>query len=225
MAMFNLVSILENNVRERPDKAAVVFGQFRLSYAQINMMANQLANGLRSIGIGRGDKVAFSCPNLPYFPIVWFGVLKTGATLVPMSVLLTRREIAYHLTDSESRAYICFEGTAELPMGEAGRAAFAEVESCEHFYVIPTQPGGSSPYEGVKTLMELMGAQSPECETDQCSPDDTALIIYTSGTTGQPKGAELTHSNLLTNCMVSTQLFETRENDVSMAVLPLFHSF
>ncbi len=223
--MYNLAEIVEDNVRERPNKTAVVFGDFRLTYQMVDMMASQVANGLKALGIGRGDRVAFSCPNVPYFPIVWMGILKSGAAMVPLSVLSTPREIAYFLKDSEATAYICFEGTAELPMGKAGQAGFDQAGSCKHFYVIPTVPGGESPFPGVKTLGELMGAQSPVCIAESMSPDDTAIIIYTSGTTGQPKGAELTHSNLLMNCTVASRLFDYKENDVSLAVLPLFHSF
>ena len=69
-----------------------------------------------TFGLSKGDKVALSCPNLPYFPIVYYGILKTGAVVVPLNVLLKGREIAYHLGDSEAKAYFCFEGTAELPM-------------------------------------------------------------------------------------------------------------
>lgn len=223
--MYNLVNVLEDSVRERPDKVAIVFDQVRLTYQQIDAMACQVANGLRDIGIKEGDKVALSCPNLPYFPVIWMGILKAGAVMVPLSVLLRPREIAYHLSDSESVAYFCFEGTPELPMAQAGWGGFQEVDSCKHFFTIPTVPGGASPIEGATTFHELIADKAPTFPTVQCRPDDTALIIYTSGTTGRPKGAELSHSNLQMNCMIATGLFESREDDVSIAVLPLFHSF
>ena len=70
-----------------------------------------------SRGIQPGDKVALSCPNLPYFTIIYFGILKAGATVVPLNVLLKGREVAYHLADSDAKAYFCFEGTPELPIG------------------------------------------------------------------------------------------------------------
>ena len=73
-----------------------------------------------SRGIQPGDKVALSCPNLPYFPIVYYGILKAGAVVVPLNVLLKGREIAYHLGDSEAKAYFCFQGTPDLPMGDRG---------------------------------------------------------------------------------------------------------
>ena len=223
--MYNLASVLENNVREQPDKVAIVFDPIRLTYQQLDAMACQVANALVAQGIGKGDKVALSCPNLPYFPMIWMGILKAGAVMVPLSVLLRPREIAYHLSDSDSVAYFCFDGTPELPMAQSGWEGFNEVEACKLFFTLSAVPGGASPIEGVKTFHELIGEMPTTFETVQCSPDDSAVIIYTSGTTGRPKGAELSHSNLLMNCMVASGLFESKPDDVSIAVLPLFHSF
>jgi long-chain acyl-CoA synthetase len=146
--MYNLVSILDGSVRDTPDKEAVVFGDIRLSYRQLDMLASQVANGLKAKGIRKGDKVAFTCPNLPYFPIVWMGILKAGAVMVPLSVLLRPREIQYHLSDSESVLYIAFEGTPELPMGKSGYEGFKQTETCKDFYIIPTVPGADSPIPG-----------------------------------------------------------------------------
>ena len=120
--MLNLATLLEQSTRRRPDADAVVFQQHRLTYAQVNAAANQVANYVQSLGIGQGDKVALSCPNLPFFPMVYFGILKAGATVVPLNVLFKRGEVEYHLGDSDAKAYFCFEGTDELPMAEEGQA-------------------------------------------------------------------------------------------------------
>ncbi len=223
--MLNLASFLQESAKEYADREAIVFGQFRLTYAQVNMMANQVANGLRSIGINQGDKVALCCPNLPYFPIVAYGILKAGAALVPLNVLLKQREMAYHIKDSDAKALICFEGTDELPLAAAGHGAFQEVDSCEHLYIIPTMPGGTSPIDGVHTLAGLMDGQSPEGDYAPTRPDDTCLVLYTSGTTGLPKGAELSHANIVMNAMTMRDLAQGSPDDVTLCVLPLFHSF
>lgn len=131
--MLNLAISLEESARRQPGKNAVVFGETRLSYAQLNGAANQVANGLTELGIGPGDKVALSCPNLPYFPIVYYGILKTGATVVPLNVLFKRREVAYHLIDSQAKAYFCFQGTPQLPMGQEGYAGFNEAPHATTF--------------------------------------------------------------------------------------------
>lgn len=223
--MYNLVSVLEESVKEHPDKEAVVFDSIRLDYKTINAMANQVANMLVAKGVRKGDKVALTCPNLPYFPAVWMGILKAGAVMVPLSVLLRPREIAYHLEDSDTLLYICFEGTPEMPMGTSGWEGFQQVDACKHFITIPAIPGAPSFIEGQGSLMELMNEQPPTFDTVMCRPDDSCLIIYTSGTTGRPKGAELTHSNMLMNCSVSSRLFESEPDDRALIVLPMFHSF
>ena len=130
--MLNLSAVLEQHTRRRPEAEAVVYGDKRLTYAQLNAWANQIADALAASGIRRGDHVALLCPNLPYFPAVYFGILKTGATVVPLNVLLKPREIAYHLRDSDAKAMFCFQGTPELPMAEAAKAAIAVVPACKH---------------------------------------------------------------------------------------------
>jgi long-chain acyl-CoA synthetase len=223
--MLNLSVILENSARSYPSKTAFVFGETSLNYAQINGAANQVANGLVEKGIKPGDKVALSCLNLPYFPIIYFGIIKAGAVVVPLSVLLKTDEIIYHLTDSDAKAYFCFTGSDELPMGKMGHAAFETVPACEHFFMIMPKPEMPCSIEGTNTLGSLMAGKSPLFETYQSSAEDTCVIIYTSGTTGKPKGAELSHNNLFVNAVLSVDLLDTKPEDVQLLVLPLFHIF
>jgi long-chain acyl-CoA synthetase len=205
----------------------VVLGGTRLSYAQVDAASSQVANLLVSRGIQPGDKVALSCPNLPYFPIVYYGILKAGATVVPLNVLLKGREVAYHLDDSDAKAYFCFQGTPELPIGAEGHAGFEQTDSCEHFFVITADPAADSPIEGTETLGQALQGQAPVFESREVGADDTAVILYTSGTTGQPKGAELMHRNMISNALASDALFgaDTDNPDTLLCVLPLFHSF
>ncbi|GAA4389920.1 long-chain fatty acid--CoA ligase [Actinomadura verrucosospora] len=224
--MLNLSVLLEDAARETPDRDAVVFADLRLSYSFLDQVANQVANLLRERGVGPGDKVALSSPNLPYFPMVYFGALKAGAVVVPLNVLLKPREIAYHLGDSGAKAFFCFEGTPELPLGEMGRAGFEQAEGCEHLFLLPADPSAAeSPVEGAEVFWAALAGKPGTFETARTGPDDTAVIIYTSGTTGQPKGAELTHSNLLMNAMVDDTLFYRTLHDTSLVTLPLFHIF
>ncbi len=223
--MLNLAIFLEETAWKFPHKTAIVFGDTRLTFAQLNSAANQIANGLKAAGIGKGDKVALTCPNIPYFPMVYYGILKTGATVVPLNVLFKEREVAYHLTDSDAKAYFCFQGTAELPMAQTGWAGFQTVDACEHFWVITADPAAPSPIAGFPTLGMLMKDQSPEFDTVPTSPLGTAVILYTSGTTGKPKGAELSHSNMIMNALVVRDLFQLQHEDIQLITLPLFHSF
>lgn len=223
--MLNLATLLEDSAHRYPTKDAFIFMDTHLNFAQINGAANQIANGLKAIGIKKGDKVALNCLNLPYFPMIYFGILKAGATIVPLSVLLKRDEVEYHLNDSDAKACFAFVGTPDLPMAQENYAGFQKADKCEHFFVITPKPTDPSPIEGVKTLGMLMAGQSPVCETVATGADDTAVIIYTSGTTGKPKGAELTHSNLMLNAIMAKDIITIGNDDKILTVLPLFHIF
>ncbi len=223
--MLNLAVLLDDSAREVPERTAVVCEGIRLSYAQLYAAANQVANGLVQAGIQKGDKVALSCQDTPSFVIAYYGILKAGGAVVPLNVLLKPREIAYHLADGDAKAYICQEGPPELPIGQMGYTAYQEVESCQHFFLIPNDPGAPSPIAGAATLNDLMQGQPTTFETVLTEPNDTAVILYTSGTTGKPKGAELTHLNMLLNARLSDSMYPKAEHDVHLITLPLFHSF
>jgi len=223
--MLNLAILLEDSAREEPQRDAIVFNETRLSYAALNAAANQVANLLARRGIGKGDKVVLSCLNVPYFPIVYYGILKAGAVVVPINVLNKPREVAYYLRDSEARAYFCFEGTPQLPMAENGYAGFQQAGSCEHFFLMTADPAAPSPIAGATTLGAALHGMPPIFEMALTDPDDTAVLLYTSGTTGQPKGAELTHANMLLNARLADTLYPRVEHDVHLISLPLFHSF
>jgi len=223
--MLNLAVVLEDTARQYPDREAVVQGQTRLTYSQLDAAASQVAHGLVARGIRPGDRIALSCPNLPYVPIVYYGALKAGAVVVPLNILLTEREITYHLADSGARAYFCFEGTDALPVGEAGDAAYQSTASCEHFVLLTADPAATAPSVRGETLAEFTHRQPASFPSTPTAETDTAVILYTSGTTGQAKGAELTHSNMVQNALLGARLFGTHPHDVHLVALPLFHSF
>ena len=225
--MLNLAMLLESSARANPGRPAVIFNDTKLNYAQLNGAANQLANGLRKLGVQRGDKVALSCPNLPYFPIAYYAILKLGAAVVPFNVLFKGREVAYHLNDSDAVALIAFQGTPDLPMAQMAFDGFQQAPNCKHLIVATVDPAAAPPVEGegVTTLGRVMAGQAPVFDTVQTMPDETAVILYTSGTTGSPKGAELTHANMTMNAVATRDLVNFNRNDVALAVLPLFHSF
>lgn len=231
--IINVANIIEQHARLTPNKPAIVAGDVRLSFGELNRAACRVANGLKNLGIGRGDNVALACPNLQFFPIILFGILKAGACAVPLNVLFKPREYEYHLRDSEARAVFAFEGAPQLPIGESVKAAFESVETCENFVVMTVSPAEKSPLENARTFAEFIENQPDEFETVPTMPDDSAVILYTSGTTGQPKGAELTHLNLFLNAIFTREITlaayskeqicgaaETNQ----LVTLPLFHS-
>ena len=228
MATFNLASVLEHTARLTPERQAITFNQSHLTYGQLDSQAARVAAGLAALGIATGDRVALSCPNLPFFPLAYFGILKAGAVVVPLNVLLKPREIAYHLRDSDARALIAFEGTAELPIGSMARAACDDT-GCPHLVIITANPAAATTISPALTLGQIMHSHSGQFETCPCRPDDTAVILYTSGTTGQAKGAELTHENIVSNALASHEMFRPAmiggvEQDTGLITLPLFHS-
>ncbi|MFE3254321.1 long-chain fatty acid--CoA ligase [Nocardia sp. NPDC059091] len=223
--MLNLSVLLEDTVRRAPDRDALVAGEQRLTYAQVDAAANQVAHLLVEHGIEPGDKVALSCPNLVWFPIIYYGIVKAGAVVVPLNILLKDREIAYHLDDSDAKAYFCFEGTPDLPIGDYGRAGFHQAPSCRHLFVIDS-PGPRSG-DPIGVFGTAVQAQPTEFATRIREAGDTAVVLYTSGTTGKPKGAELTHANMLFNALTANRQLDSHpaQPDRHLVVLPLFHSF
>lgn len=212
MTECQLAGLLENSAEIYPERTAVVFDDLRLTYAQVDGAANQVANLLVERDVKPGDKVALSCLNLPFFPIIYFGILKAGATVVPLNVLLKTREVAYHLADSGAVIYFAFEGTADLPIGNTAREAVYGTDVS-----LVVFGDGPAPWS------QLSGA----FETVERTDDDTAVILYTSGTTGQPKGAELRHRNMLHTALAGKDMYDADADnpDTYLCVLPLFHAF
>jgi long-chain acyl-CoA synthetase len=224
----NLASVLEHAARMFPDRVAITFARQSLTYGELNAAASRVAAALHGLGIAPGDHVALTSPNLPLFPIAYYGILKAGAVVVPLNVLFKPREIAYHLKDSNARAVIVFDGTPDLPLAQMARAACAEA-GCEHVIQMPAMPTPEQMPDatGVSALMRAPGAVSFTMRRRR--PDDTAVILYTSGTTGHPKGAELTHENMLLNAIATRDMYLPAmrggfEQDVALVTLPLFHS-
>lgn len=223
----NVSRLLTDSASLYPERTAIVFGDDRVTYGALDAAANRVANLLVSRGIQPGDKVALSCPNVPHFTSVYFGILKAGAVVVPLNVLLKAREIAYHLTDSDAKAYFAFEGTAELPIGQTAWEGFQAAEGCGEFFLIES---GGAPWAGdgaPESYTVAVAEQPVTFGTIERDKDDTAVVLYTSGTTGRPKGAELRHRNVYDNALIGVDLFaaDPERPDTYLCALPLFHAF
>jgi len=223
--MFNLSSCLEDSARRYANKQAVICEYKSLTFSELNSISNQVANGLQNAGIMAKDKVALSCPNSYYFPAIYYGILKAGGVVVPLSVLLKRDEIRYHLKDADVSFYFCHEGWDILPIGVEGYAAFKEVSCCKEMVVMANELDERVPLPLAKSFKNFVDTESKSYDFVPVGAEDTAVIIYTSGTTGKPKGAELTHSNLAWNADLCRHLFQLKKDDITMTVLPMFHIF
>ena len=219
----NLATLLRENAKALPGKAAVIINDIALDYATVDAMARRFAGGLAKLGVKRGQHVALMLPNVPQFTIAYFGSHYAGNPVVPLNVLLTADEVEYHLSDSDAVALVVWEGFLEQ-----ARAGFLRSESCKHLVVVKADRTDMTAAEGEHNLTALIGTAEPVHEVAPTNPEDTAVILYTSGTTGRPKGAELTHFNLFYNAQYMAQVpglpFPIGEA-VVLCVLPLFHSF
>jgi long-chain acyl-CoA synthetase len=213
----NLAVIAYEGAKRLPDKPALVEGERVLRYGELFEVAGRLAAALKAAGVRRGEHVALMFPNVPEFSVAYFGIQLAGCTAVPLNVMLTGEEIAYHLSDSDAAALLVWH---ELyPPAATG---FADSATCRELLVLGGEPGDARG----SGLAGPMAQHAPVRELPDTRADDTAVILYTSGTTGRPKGAELTHFNLLYNAdHAATRLHGLHQDSVALAVLPLFHSF
>jgi len=203
----NLFGLLAQSIESHPQRVAIRAGDRSLTYSQLDTLSAQAAELLRDAGVRPGDRVGVMLPNVPAFAIAYYGALRAGAVIVPMNTLLKAREIRFYLSDPEVRVLFAWHGTrGEVEAGAAGLDTT----------VVQVAPGD---------FEERLAGIDPNPEIARRGTDDTAVILYTSGTTGKPKGAELTHANLVRNARTSLELFGLGVDDVVIGALPLFHSF
>jgi long-chain acyl-CoA synthetase len=204
----SLAGILIETARRHGDRTAFKLDDVELSYSMLDGASGHVAGMLRSKGLEPGDRVGLMLPNVPYFPVIYYGILRAGGVVVPMNVLLKGREVRFYLGDSGARLLFAWHGFADAAQSGAGEAG----AEC-----ILVEPGA---------FEQAVGSAEPVTELAGRAAGDTAVILYTSGTTGTPKGAELTHANLHRNCSVtSSTLAGFTHEDVLLGALPLFHSF
>jgi long-chain acyl-CoA synthetase len=203
----NLAQTILDAGQEDPDHIAVKLDDAEMSYKLLNGATAHMVGLLHEHGVKPGDRVGIMLPNVPYFPVCYYGILRAGAIVVPMNVLLKKREVGYYLKDPEAELLIAWGDFAEA--AETG----AEEAGAECLLVKPGE------FENV------VGAAEPVTEVADTGDGDTAVILYTSGTTGQPKGAELSNANLARNAEASSGLFGLGSDAVVLGALPLFHTF
>jgi long-chain acyl-CoA synthetase len=212
-----LLDMLAATAGRFPDRPAVVFRDRRLSYRALQERARKAGGILGALGVRQGDRVALMLPNAPEFGVGYFGILSAGATVVPLNPLLKAEEVRYVLEDSGATALVCIEMT--YPLLQAARQGLepripALVLDAAASRVMAGDVAGEAPQD------PLPAVTSPVLDSE-----DVAACLYTSGTTGRPKGAMLTHRNLLSNVESFCEILHITEEDVFFCVLPMFHAF
>ncbi len=221
----NVATLIESSAQYYPDRTAVICGTIRLTYVELDRRVSQLAHGLVSLGVKPGDKVALTCPSRSEFAISYFAILKTGAVAVPLNHLLKQDEIAQQLRDSEAKAYLCYEGTPDSPLGRHGFEAFRDTPGCKEFWAIPDDPRGLAVLPDCRSWHDLYRGQPEVFESLDLSNDASCSITFTSGTTGTPKGAEHSHASEYLSAVLVRHEHGILHEDVGLSAVPLFGAF
>lgn len=213
----NLGQLLTDSATRTPDKTAIIFRDQKTTYAELDQRANQVANALIGLGIQKGDRVGLLLHNIPLYIEAYYGIVRAGATVVPMNVLYKPGEVSYIMRDSGAKALLTFGPFAQVALA-------AKPEAPELSYLIAATP---EPLPGALSWADTIGGAATTTPSVPVSEEDVAVFSYTSGTTGRPKGAMLTHGNLLANIaqFSSLEQFKVNNDDVVWLALPLFHIY
>ncbi|QLJ03802.1 long-chain fatty acid--CoA ligase [Streptomyces sp. NEAU-sy36] len=207
MATLSVAAILAENARRRPAKTALVEGDRRLSFGAAWQAALAQAGALTGLGIRPGDRVALMAPNTAEFPLAYYAIAAAGGVVVPVHLLLSAGEVEHVLKDSGASLLLVHPAQAGTGRAAADAVGVRVVTLGEEFD-------------------RLAAEAEPPASYATRAADDPAVILYTSGTTGVPKGAVLSHFNLVMNATVCAfDANDIRSDDIALGALPLFHAF
>ncbi|MFF9585623.1 long-chain fatty acid--CoA ligase [Streptomyces achromogenes] len=198
--------------RKTPHRIAVVHEDREVTYRQLHERVLRLAHALRTLGVARGDRVAYLGPNHPAFLETLFAAGALGAVFVPLNTRLAAPELAYHLTDSGAAVLV------HAPEQAEAAAAAATDAGVSHRVALAGPGPGALGYDDLLAL----GGTAPLDEP--VNPDDPCMIMYTSGTTGHPKGAVLSHANIVWNSVNVLVDLDLAADEVTLVTAPLFHT-
>jgi len=212
----NVADIVKLTAARLPAKAALFFQDKPITYAELDRAIDEAAAGIASLGIRKGDRVGVLVHNVPHFIYAYLGIERAGGVMVPLNTMFTAHEISYILADAEARAVIVAE-----PFVRAVDGLRETLPMLEHVVVV----GGGAPI-GTMAWDQMTG-RGGDVPSVNVGEDDLAALPYTSGTTGKPKGAMLTHGNLMANLeqMHRVPQLSEAESDVVLLVLPMFHIY
>lgn len=216
----NLSAQLHKTAEQFPQKSAYVFMDQETSYANLDASVSKFADGLKQLGVKKGDHIALIVGNSPHFVIGLYGALRVGATVIPINPIYTADEISYMLQDGDVKAVIAVDLLLPILKRIIGHAPFLEhVILCETTDTVENIPSY------FHTFSQVVNRGEATYDFLELKEEDVALILYTSGTTGKPKGAMLTHKNIYLNAQDVADYLSINGNDRVVAALPMFHVF
>ncbi len=216
-AITSIPELMRSTAEQYADRPAILFPDSQVTFAQVNRRSDAVAAALVGQGVNKGDRIALYCPNSAEFVIAYAGIVKAGGVVVPVNLLLNPREIRYILTDAGVSGLIYHQQMA------TGVAAFRDGLEVLRFAVCIGE-ASDRPQDLDFAALSRADSEPPRVSFDPA--EDLAAILYTSGTTGHPKGAMLTHRNLVSNSFSVKAALQFRPGeDRLLVVLPMFHSF
>lgn len=212
----NLLEVLRTSVSKFPKKVALVFGSRKITYQQLDSSYQKLASALLDLGIKEFDRIALWLPNCPEFVYSFFATLSLRAIVVPINTMFKREEARFVIEDSGAKILIC-----SVDKLEDGENILSRLDTLEHIICLKAHKDRKL----VSDFKHLIENYQELCQTREIKGNDLAEIVYTSGTTGKPKGACLTHKNLVSNIKDCVKVIKFTKRDSLICFLPLFHSF
>jgi len=209
-----LQQVLRETAKKYPENNVIIFGRKKINYRQLNEVTDQIAAGLIELGIKRGERIALLLDNCPEFVISYYSILKAGGVVVPINYMFKMEEAKHIIQDSESVCLI----TSRMNIDMAKELRL-RIDSLKEIIV------SASTKESLPDLERIKSHRTAKLDKVSVDSNDLAVILYTSGTTGFPKGAMLSHNNLVCNARDSSLAIKATEKDAAICILPLFHSF
>jgi len=210
----NLGELLSINAKNHSHRIAIVFGQKKITYKTLDELTSRLAAGIIQLGIKRQEKIALLLDNCPEFVVSYFAILKAGCVVVPINYMFKIEEAKFILEDSQAVCLIT--SRTYVDMAEELRLRVDNLKN-----IITT----SKTKKDTLDFSKIEKNDTSGLSKIPINPNDLAVILYTSGTTGHPKGAMLSHYNLISNAMDSASAIKTNHKYTFICILPLFHSF
>ncbi len=216
-AVQDLPTLVRAAAARHADRIAIRCEPNPVSFVQFDRDSDRVAAWLTAAGVARGERVALYCPNCAEFAIAYFGILKAGATVVPLNLLLNPKEVEYIVADAGVKALLYHPVMADKVRALDDAGDSIALRACI---------GPDPAIAGDTAWPALLATAEPAPQLDLDPAEDVAVILYTSGTTGHPKGAMLTHGNLAADAASVMEFLDlTPGHDALLVVLPMFHAF